>query len=276
MEVVKGLLSCWQIVFSGAPSDVPAGSPMSKYIFLIRNSLTMLVPAAIYLAMNILGFMALQYIDAATFAVLAQMKVFTTAIFSVIILQRRLHWRKWRALALLTLGVVLISDAAMPKKAHTSSNNSHHKAFRDYAIGIAASIGDVVLSGFCSIYFEKVLKSKSEIFSVWDRNFQLAFWSILIYTPIMFHDSPGNPFKGWTPMAGVCAAVGALGGVLVALSIKYADSILKTIATTGAIVFTTILNAFFLDGPWNLTIISGALMVMIAVCNYNDQGDREV
>jgi UDP-sugar transporter A1/2/3 len=31
----------------------------------------------------------------------------------------------------------------------------------------------------------------------------------------------------------LCAAVGALGGVLVALSIKYTDSILKTIATTG-------------------------------------------
>ena len=35
-------------------------------------------------------------------------------------------------------------------------------------------------------------------------------------------------------MAGVCAFVGGVGGVLVALSIKYADSIMKTIATTGA------------------------------------------
>lgn len=35
-------------------------------------------------------------------------------------------------------------------------------------------------------------------------------------------------------MACVCAFVGCVGGVLVALSIKYADSILKTIATTGA------------------------------------------
>jgi len=92
----------------------------------------------------------------------------------------------------------------------------------------------VVLSGFVSIYFEKVLKSKTETYSVWDRNFQLAFWSILIYTPIMIHDNPRQPFAGWTPMAAVCAAVGGTGGVLVALSIKYADSIMKTIATTGA------------------------------------------
>eukprot|EP00967_Tisochrysis_lutea_P151209 scaffold293712_cov32-Tisochrysis_lutea.AAC.2 len=99
----------------------------------------MLVPAAIYLAMNILGFLSLKYIDAATFAIIAQvrctqrgrhrsaaiqtspppypfqMKVFTTAIFSVVILNRRLHLRKWRALLTLTLGVVLISHEAMPK-----------------------------------------------------------------------------------------------------------------------------------------------------------------
>jgi UDP-sugar transporter A1/2/3 len=76
-------------------------------------------------------------------------------------------------------------------------------------------------------------------------------------------------------MAGVCAFVGGVGGVLVALSIKYADSIMKTIATTGAIVFTTILNAAFLYGPFTLPIMAGAVIVMVSVCNYNDKGDAE-
>ena len=72
----------------------------------------------------------------------------------------------------------------------------------------------------------------------------------------------------------LCAAVGALGGVLVALSIKYTDSILKTIATTGSIVLTTALNAAFLAGPLNLAIVIGALVVATAVFSYNDNGDR--
>ena len=55
---------------------------------------------------------------------------------------------------------------------------------------MAAALGDVLLSGFVSIYFEKVLKSTTETFSVWDRNFQLAFWSTVIYLPIMV--SAGN------------------------------------------------------------------------------------
>merc|ERR1712032_937239 len=105
---------------------------------------------------------------------------------------------------------------------------------------------------------------------VWDRNFQLAFWSMLIYTPIMLYDNPREPLKGWTPMAGVCAVTGGLGGVLVALSIKHADSIMKTIATTGSIVLTTALNAGFLGGPCTLPIITGAIIVVVSILNYND------
>jgi len=60
----------------------------------------------------------------------------------------------------------------------------------------------------------------------------------------------------------------------VALSIKYTDSILKTIATTGSIVLTTLLNAAFLSGPLTLAIVVGALVVVVAVFGYNDNGDR--
>merc|ERR1711935_1157693 len=122
------------------------------------------------------------------------------------------------------------------------------EAWRHYSVGMAATAGDVILSGFASIYFERVLKSVEETYSVWDRNFQLAFWSASIYLPILIYDNPTNPFVGWSYVAVLCAAVGALGGVLVALSIKYTDSILKT-------------------------IVVGALVVVVAVFGYNDNGE---
>jgi len=275
MEIAKLLLSAVQVVFSEEPSDVPSGSPLSKYCFLLRHGTTMMVPAAIYLIMNILGFLALTHIDAATFSIIAQMKVFTTAVFSVIVLGRSLAPRKWRALLTLTLGVVLISHEGLPKSSSNDDPTSQHQ-MSEYVLGIGASAGDVILSGFVSIYFEKVLKSVTETYSVWDRNFQLSFWSICIYTPIIFYDNPTDPFKGWTPMAAVCGAIGGLGGVLVALSIKHTDSIMKTIATTGAIVLTTVLNASFLQGPFTLPIAIGALIVIVSVCNYNDNGDAHI
>ena len=36
---------------------------------------------------------------------------------------------------------------------------------------------------------------------VWDRNFQLAFWSASIYLPILIYDNPTNPFVGWSYVA---------------------------------------------------------------------------
>ena len=267
MELVKLALSAFQVVFSGAASDVPSGSAISKYCFLIAHSWKMMVPAVIYLVMNILGFVALGHLDASTFSIIAQMKVFTTAIFSVLILQRHLAMRKWRALTTLTLGVILISNEALPRRDQNASNAQHEHKMKEFAIGMAASFGDVVLSGFVSIYFEMVLKSKTETYSVWDRNLQLAFWSSVIYAPIMFWDNPTNPFAGWSLVTVGCAAVGALGGVLVALSIKHTDSIMKTIATTGSIVLTTVLNAAFLQGPFTLPIWAGGLVVVVSVFN---------
>lgn len=271
MEAAKILLSMGMIVYSGAPSDVPVGSSGSKYVFLIRHSQKMMVPSVIYLVMNILGFVALGHIDAATFSIIAQMKVFTTATFSVLMLDRSLAPRKWRALCTLVIGVILISHQSMPRS--EGNHAAHERMMTEWLVGMAASLGDVILSGFVSIYFEKVLKSKTETYSVWDRNFQLSFWSMIIYLPIMIYDNPVNPFAGWSGTTAVCAAVGALGGVLVALSIKLADSIMKTIATTGAIVLTTALNAVFLHGPYSLSIASGALIVIVSVFNYNDDGD---
>ena len=45
----------------------------------------------------------------------------------------------------------------------------------------------------------------------------------------------------------VTPALGALGGLLVAATLKYADSILKTLAAAGAILLSTILGFVFLD-----------------------------
>ena len=50
---------------------------------------------------------------------------------------------------------------------------------------------------------------------------------------------------------------------------------MKTIATTGSIVLTTILNAAFLGGPFNLPILTGGLVVIVSVFNYNDKGDPQ-
>ena len=55
----------------------------------------------------------------------------------------------------------------------------------------------VTLSGYSSIYFEQMLKMSGERLTIWERNFQLAFYSsvllsgMMVYTAIMEPESRG-------------------------------------------------------------------------------------
>jgi hypothetical protein len=53
----------------------------------------------------------------------------------------------------------------------------------------------------------------------------------------------------------VVTLLGASGGFLVAFSIKYGDAILKTLATTGSIVVTAIIDHILLKGPLTFTMM---------------------
>ncbi|VDM69178.1 unnamed protein product [Strongylus vulgaris] len=66
------------------------------------------VPAVLYVIQNNLLFLALSKLDAATYQVTYQLKILTTALFSVTILGRSLNRLKWLALVLLTVGVALV------------------------------------------------------------------------------------------------------------------------------------------------------------------------
>lgn len=64
------------------------------------------------------------------------------------------------------------------------------------------------------------------------------------------------------------AIFGATGGLLVAATLKYADSILKTLAAAGAIVLSTVLGHMFLGGPLDIIVGIGAMTTIIAIANY--------
>ncbi len=189
----------WQSVFSG-------------------DSWKLAIPAMLYTLQNTLQYVAVSNLDAATFQVTYQMKILTTAIFSVIILGRTLSIRKWLSLVLLTMGIAIVQipsakapDAAAKAKVARSIDVFPRSIddFRHMGHGIAgqlfrrsatyegieedvalqhqqmnASIGlaavsiACVLSGLAGVYFEKVLKDSNATASLWVRNIQLSIYSL--------------------------------------------------------------------------------------------------
>jgi len=272
-EIIKILYSVYMIqgnlkaaVSESGGDGVPPQQRTLKaqLIYLVKSSQKMLVLALIYGAMNILSFVSLRNISAGMFTIFAQTKIITTATFSTIMLKRQYSWTKWRALVALLMGVLLFSQ---PIWGGSSSTVQGGDAF----IGTLAVLIEVTLSGFASIYFEKVIKMDPQQLGIWERNFQLALGSMGVYVFFIIGDAGGAVgfFGGWSPMAFLLSILCAAGGLLVALSIKYGDSILKTLATTGAIILTGILDHIFLGGPLTPTMMIAGVQVIIAISNYS-------
>mmetsp|Transcript_31276 Transcript_31276/g.46151 ORF Transcript_31276/g.46151 Transcript_31276/m.46151 type:complete len:385 (-) Transcript_31276:121-1275(-) len=237
----------------------------SRLTYLVKKSKKMFGLAAIYGAMNILSFVALRNIGAGVFTICAQTKILTTATFSCIMLGREYSWARWRAMVSLMLGVLLFTE---PIWNQVTGNRIQEGG--NVIIGTMAVLTEVVLSGFASIYFEKVIKSDPEQLGIWERNFQLALGSIPVYMAFIVSNGGDEAgyFGGWSKLALVLSLLGAAGGLLVALSIKHGDSILKTLATTGAIIISSLLDYLFLGGPLTPVMCIAGSQVVIAICNY--------
>ena len=126
---------------------------LPKLRYLLKKSAKMGVLALIYGGMNILSFIALRNISAGMFTVFAQLKILTTATCSRIMLDQQYSMTKWRALFSLMMGVLLFSETTWNGK-FQSVNPDGGNIF----LGTAAVLIEVTLSGFASIYFEKVIK----------------------------------------------------------------------------------------------------------------------
>jgi UDP-sugar transporter A1/2/3 len=276
-ELIKLMFSMYMISVDtdGLKSDAP-GTGVSKLWWLALNSQKMLVLAVIYGIMNILSFVALEYIGAGEFTICAQLKILTTAGFSVLVLGTSLSFGKWRALMLLVLGCILVASPTFNTSAKEGENNS--KELLLTAFGFAAVLTEVVMSGFASIYFEKVVKSTTEKITIWERNFQLGLYSLLMYSAIIVYETNYAPEGGsketrtawsnWTFITFIVSLLGAAGGLLVAATLKYADAILKTLAAAGAIVLSTVLGHYLLNGPLDMIVSIGGLVTIIAIANY--------
>ena len=238
-EAIKLVIATWLTVTSTEKSDAQ-GEGINKLKWLLAHSGKMFVLAAIYGAMNILSFVALAYIGAGEFTICAQLKILTTAGFSVLIMRTSLSSTKWRALALLVFGCTLVASPAF-----TGESKSDKVILQLF--GYSAVLTEVALSGFASIYFEKVVKSTTEVVTIWERNFQLGTYSILMYTGIIIYEgsiatSTRVPWSNWSSLTLLVSLLGAGGGLLVAATLKYADSIMKTMAAAGAILLSTVLG----------------------------------
>ncbi|KAK9763282.1 UDP-galactose transporter Gms1 [Basidiobolus ranarum] len=229
-----------------------------------RDAWKLMIPAGLYTLQNNLQYVAVTLLDAATFQVTYQLKILTTALCTVIILRRSLSLKKWLALVILTVGVVLVQ---FPTKTSTTEDKRNQKL-----LGLATVVCACIISGLAGVYFEKILKGTRA--SLWVRNIQLSFFSLFpaLFLGVLWMDGDSVLTNGflygyniYTVMAIACQACG---GIIVAIVVKYADNILKGFATSISIIVSSFFSIYLFDFHITLLFIVGSSLVIYSSYMY--------
>nr|XP_015216524.1 PREDICTED: UDP-galactose translocator isoform X1 [Lepisosteus oculatus] len=233
-----------------------------------RDTLKLAVPSLIYTLQNNLQYIAISNLPAATFQVTYQLKILTTAVFSVLMLQKSLSRLQWVSLVLLFAGVAIVQVEQEGGRKETSVVGES----QNYAKGLVAVVVSCLSSGFAGVYFEKILKGSAA--SVWMRNVQLGiFGTLLGLLGLWWNDGAAIAEKGflfgYTPLVWAVIFNQAFGGLLVAVVVKYADNILKGFATSFSIVVSTVTSVYLFGFHVDLLFTLGAGLVIGAVYMYS-------
>lgn len=232
-----------------------------------KDALKISVPAILYVIQNNLQYVAISNLEAAVFQVTYQLKIMTTAIFSVFLLRKELIRTQWTALLFLFIGVsmVQLSQSDTSSKVIAGVEQSP-------MLGLVAVLLSCCSSGFAGVYFEKLLKG-SDI-SLWMRNIHLAAYGVVVgLIGVWWNDGATVAEKGflfgYNGWVWWVVAMQAFGGLLVAVVVKYADNILKGFATSLAIIVSCVVSVFL----WGFVITgqfaAGTAMVLGAVYMYS-------
>lgn len=245
---------------------------MSPFSVSLRNLCTdifrpdnwkLAIPACLYTLQNSLQYIAVSNLDAATFQVTYQLKILTTALFSVTMLHRSLSARQWISLVFLTAGVAIVQ---LPTSTPTATPDPqtdpgvrerrdlvspHEGPAMNRSVGFIAVIIACMLSGLAGVYFEKVLKGSTT--SLWIRNIQLSFYSLFpaFFIGVVMVDGheimERGFFDGYNSVVWTAIVFQAFGGIVVALCVNFADNIAKNFATSISILLSFIASVYFFE-----------------------------
>ena len=298
-EASKLLLSCFfEFIHSGGHLI----QSIRQNIFTSKESLLILVPTLLYLIQNSLLHVALSHLSAPVFQVTYQFKLVTTALASVLFLERKYSPKQWVCLLSLGAGVatvVLGERVTVLKEAVTPDTNTQvgleaSSNIQSIALGLAAVCTACISSALASVSLERMLKGTSSTEkkkgkeknnadaktlssqkkqpSLWLRNIELATFSLVVATIRRQHSLYGRSseeikpffhnFSGWVY---VLLGLQAGGGLLVAAVMKYADNVLKGLATGVSVVVSSVGSAVLFGTPINTYFSVGAATILCSV-----------
>lgn len=237
------------------------------------DTIKLMVPGLLYTVQNNLLFIALSNLEAAVYQVTYQLKILTTALFSVFLLNRKLTTLQMFSLLLLFCGVSLVQLAQLPDgKKDNEKPGSQEIDGNNQFLGLICVLLACCSSGFAGVYFEKILKKGRKV-SLYVRNLQLSLFGVSLGLVLVFANDgkavlQDGFFQGYDNYTWAVIFVQAGSGFVIASVIKYADNILKGFATAVSIILSAYLSTFIFNFTITFQFLVGTMVVVCSVFLY--------
>jgi UDP-sugar transporter A1/2/3 len=169
-------------------------------------------------------------------------------------------------------GIMLFQYSTSSGRSTASVVASLNSSVQNPFVGMISIALACLISGFASVYTEKIVKKAST--SIWASNLQLALCSILpasivILASLVSSKDIRNPMDNFGFWAWAVVVLNVFGGLLVGMVVKYADSILKSFATSVALILTCAMAVLFLGAQMSLLSTAAVAIVVGSIINYS-------
>ncbi|KAF8568273.1 hypothetical protein P879_03388 [Paragonimus westermani] len=227
----------------------PSSLTWSQLMFII---LPFMVPAVLYAVNNNLGILIQLEMDPATYQVLGNFKILSTAILFRLIIKRKITALQWFALFLLLCAGLIHSygnllakstSDSITKNATTTTQSTSH-LLHITALGILLISLYCILSGMSGVYTEYVMKKRAEMNIHLQNGLLYLFGVILNLVAFVCDvyrsgDQYWNPFKGFTIWTWLLVITQAFSGIFMGFVMKFSTNITRLFIVSSAMLVTT-------------------------------------
>ncbi|XP_046839146.1 probable UDP-sugar transporter protein SLC35A4 isoform X2 [Xenia sp. Carnegie-2017] len=237
------------------------------------------VPAILYCFNNNVSILVQQYLDPASYVIMSNLKIPITAFLYRLIIMRRLSFRKWFAIFLLTAAGTLnsLGNLVSEEKLHDHINDVHVTL-----TGLFIMLVSCVVSGLAGIWTEVMVKRQYDL-SLHQQNVMLYFFGVLLnIVGFLIVDSPSfstgnenlshkinNIFHHYNPWVKVIICSEICCGLIVSIVMKHASNITKLFITSSSILVTTLFAFLLFKFELNVFLIIAVVLIIFALCLYN-------
>ena len=241
-----------------------------------------LVLGLLYAILNNLVFVTLLYIDPGSMEVIGQLKIPLTAYMLYKVFHKRYRRMQIIGLSIITLGAVMVRlELVQCLIGHQEENSVCASA----PIGVSLILVMCLLSSCAGVANEYLLKMEEENGSLFWQNVQLYASTMLFnMLNVVFRNRNNSDFwvlekmfEGYSWITWLLVFNIALVGIVVSLTLKYADNIVHVVGTALAMVFsmlfTVIMTEYVLQvyaGIGIVMVLCGGLLYFGLLCGDSD------